>query len=393
METKLFYENAYKREFTAKIVTQQQDEKKRWYVVLDKTAFYPTGGSQPHDIGTLAEVNVVDVENVEGEIRHYLKSPIVDHQEVIQGVLDWDRRFDHMQQHAGQHILSAAFAEMFGFETISFHLGKEVLTIDLNTSNISEEELKAAEALANQVILENHKIETLWISKDDLNLYPLRKQPSVTENIRLVVIPDFDYNACGGTHPNSSAEVRAVKIINWERHKKKVRIHFICGNRVLTQFNEKTKILFELTDLLNVPEQKMTTAVKRLLQKEKELEQAFEKLKEEQLTSEAKQLLHSNDTIVSRVYYERPIKELQKLAQMITTISEQTCVVFVAQNEKRLQVIGAKGPASEAKCKQVILESLKAINGKGGGSEELVQGGGDVRMSAEHFLEEIVSKI
>ncbi|WP_313897576.1 alanyl-tRNA editing protein [Bacillus litorisediminis] len=161
------------------------------------------------------------MEDREGEIRHYLEKPIPDISQPVIGQIDWDRRFDHMQQHAGQHILSAAFEELFHMKTVSFHLGTEVLTIDLDTSELTEDIALQAENLANQIILENRPIETKWVTEEEAKKYRLRKELSVTDQIRLVIIPDFDYNGCGGTHPSSTGQVGSIKILNWEKQRKK----------------------------------------------------------------------------------------------------------------------------------------------------------------------------
>ena len=229
---KLYYQNQSMRAFRSKLKRMDQDEKGRIYAVLEKTAFYPTGGGQPHDTGTINGVYVYDVEEAEGEIRHFIEERLEVDSECV-GELDWERRFDHMQQHAGQHILSAAFEQVCGYQTVSFHLGKETCTIDLHTGALREEVAFQAEQLANQLILENRPIEAKWVTQEELSQYSLRKDLSVSENIRLVIIPDFDYNGCGGTHPESTGKVSSIKILHWEKQKGHARLHFVCGNRVM----------------------------------------------------------------------------------------------------------------------------------------------------------------
>lgn len=248
-------------------------------------------GGQPHDTGTLNHIKVVNVEEINGEIRHFVEKPISEQNIDVTGVIDWERRFDHMQQHSGQHILSAAFEELFGYRTVSFHLGKEVLTIDLDIEELSEQKAMEAEKLANQIILENRPIETKWVTERELSKYPLRKQPSVTENIRLVIIPDFDYNGCGGTHPHSTGQVGAIKILDWERQRKRIRVQFVCGNRVLKQLGKKQKVIRELNALLNASEEEIITAASRLLDHAKETEKSLEEARENLLHYEAKELL------------------------------------------------------------------------------------------------------
>ncbi|NWQ39271.1 alanyl-tRNA editing protein [Bacillus sp. EB106-08-02-XG196] len=389
MKNQLFYQDAYIKSFTAKVVTKGKDEDGKDYIVLDQTAFYPTGGGQPHDIGTIENIKVLNVEETDEEVRHYLESEVHDVSSPVYGVIDWDRRYDHMQQHAGQHILSAAFEQLYGHKTIGFHLGNETLTIDLEAANLLESEALKVEELANKIILENRPIETKWVTEDELVNYDLRKETKVKEDIRLVIIPNFDYNGCGGTHPNATGEVQAIKIIDWERQKKKVRVQFVCGNRVLKQFHQKNRVLIELTKLLNAPEKDMQEAVTRLLENSKSMEKELEQSLETLLHNEAKGLLEKgkgDNKIVSGVFQNRSIQELQKLARMIIAEDEETIVLFVSQNENRLQLVGARGTAENASMKKVIGNALSIINGKGGGSDSFAQGGGEAIITGEKMM-------
>jgi alanyl-tRNA synthetase len=397
MTVKQYYQDAYMKAFQTSIQDQQQDDT-GWYVVLEQTLFYPTGGGQPHDTGTLKDKRVINVEEVNGEIRHYIEEPFEDISGVFEGQIDWERRFDHMQQHAGQHILSAAFAEAFQYETISFHLGKEILTIDLHVSEIKESDAVKAEALANQIIRESRQIETKWIKEAELSNYPLRKHPSVTDDIRLVIIPDFDYNGCGGTHPRSTSEVGATKILDWEKHKGHIRLQFVCGDRVLNQLHRKHGLLKELTGVLQAPEENMVPTVERLLAKQKEQERALEGLKEVLLAYEAEGLIGEGTpkegyTLIKKAYSDRSIQELQKIAQHIVTKREETIVLLVVQNDQKLQLVAAKGSSPKVNLREIAQKVFPMINGKGGGKESFVQGGGEAVMSMEELLEILVNQL
>lgn len=393
MENKLYYQNAYIKSFYSKVIKQDIDQSGTAFVVLEQTAFYPTGGGQPYDTGTIDGIHVINVEEMDGEIRHYLTESLKDVTVEVNGELDWKRRFDHMQQHAGQHILSASFESLFGYKTVSFHLGKEILTIDLDTEQLSDQEAMKAEALANQIILENRPIETKWVSEEELSQYKLRKELSVTDNIRLVMIPNFDYNGCGGTHPSDTSQVRAIKILDWERQKKKIRLQFICGDRVLEQLHQKQKTLLELTKLLNAPEQEMGAAVRRLIETGKEQEQSLVAASEALLSFEAKDTLNGaeGEVIIGKLYKNRPIQELQKLARLMMNEKDEITFLAVAENEDRLQVVCAKGSAASGNMKNVIAEILPQINGKGGGNESFAQGGGAAVISGEQLLQNLLT--
>lgn len=392
MVGKLYYQDAYIQSFTAKVVKQEQDGAGNWYIVLNQTAFYPTGGGQPHDLGTIEGQRIVNVEEIAGEIRHYLDRPLQDLGKEVSGIIHWERRLDHMQQHAGQHILSAAFDRLFAYKTVGFHLGNELLTIDLETENLREQEAKKAEELANQIILENRPIETKWVSEEELTQYSLRKETKVKEDIRLVIIPDFDDNGCGGTHPKATGEVSAIKILDWEKQKKKIRVQFVCGNRVIKQLDQKQKVLLELTKLLNAPEKEMAQAAQRLLENGKTTEKLLEHYQERLLQYEAKDLLQKSEQkkFIGEFFQNRTIQELQKLARLITSEEETAIVFFVSQNENRLQLVCARGAAGTENMKKVIANALPLINGKGGGSDSFAQGGGEALMSGEQMLEHLL---
>jgi alanyl-tRNA synthetase len=386
---KLYYQNPYIKEFTASVIRQDQNFDGKWYAVLDRTAFYPTGGGQPFDTGTIHGISVTDVEEEEGEIRHYLEERLPESEEA-EGRLNWQRRYDHMQQHAGQHILSAAFDELFGYRTVSFHLGKETLTIDLDAENLSEEEAAQAERKANEIITDNLPIETKWVSEDELAGYPLRKETKVKENIRLVIIPGFDYNGCGGTHPKATGEVQAIKILGWSRQKKQTRVEFVCGGRVLKQLHAKNVIVNRTGQLISSPEGEIPEAIIKLLNTQKQMEKELEELKNQLLEQEGKEYARSavdGQPVIQKVFHDRSIKELQKLAKSIAMQNEQAVVLFAAENGRQLQAVCASGTETDADMKGIIQSILPAINGRGGGNKHFAQGGGEAEMSGERLLE------
>ena len=386
LKERLYYLDPYCKTFHTRVSKESRDSEGNFYAVLENTAFYPTGGGQPYDTGTLNGVSVLNVEEIDGEIRHTLAESLGTATEV-EGVIDWVRRFDHMQQHAGQHILSAAFAQLYGFPTISFHLGRDFLTIDLDVDEVSPEQLQAVEKLANDIILENRVIETKWVTEDELEQYSLRKQLAVTGEIRLVIIPDFDYNGCGGTHPSSTGQVQGIKILTTEKNRGKIRVHFVCGGRILQQLHQKNHVLSETSKLLSVPEEGVIDATQRLLDANLALVKSLNEKEEQLLTFEVKDLLQTkNQGIVKAVYSGRTVQQLQKLARLLVTEAEDTVVLLVAENEDRLQFVAARGASAEKSMKQVSTAALPLIEGKGGGSDAIVQGGGQRSMAGTELL-------
>ena len=389
MTNKLYYEDPYLTTFTASIIKKEPE-----YVIISETAFYPTGGGQPCDTGSLNGISVINVEIIDGELRHFLAEPLDSQSIEVKGNVNWARRFDHMQQHAGQHILSAAFAELFQMQTVSFHLGKETATIDLDTTEVTEEQLKKVEELANQIILENRAIETKWVTEDELTQYKLRKSTSIKEDIRLVIIPDFDYNACGGTHPSSTGQVGSIKILQTEKQKRHIRVEFVCGKRVLTQLDRKQNVLLSLISKLSSPEEKLVDAANNLLHTNKNLEKLLNEHKQELLKFEAKELLkQSINDIVGVTFENRTIQDLQRLARFLVEESPSSLCVLVSHNEEKLQIVTARGTNREESMKALLLQLLPLINGKGGGNDTLAQGGGEAALSSTELLNKALTYI
>ncbi|SIT85310.1 alanyl-tRNA editing protein [Edaphobacillus lindanitolerans] len=384
LKDRFYYEDPYRTAFKSNVIHEGEDGG-RPFVVLENTVFYPTGGGQPNDTGKLNGIRVTDVEEVDGEIRHYVETPLEAF--VVSGKIDWERRFDHMQQHAGQHILTAAFVETAGYQTVSFHLGQDIVSIDLDSDQVIEEQLRAAEERANEIILENRPIQTEWVTDEELDRSKLRKELAVNGEIRLVIIPDFDYNGCGGTHPRTTGEVGSIKILGTERNKKKTRVHFVCGDRVLRQLGKKNAILKEAVGLLSAPEEQAVDAIRKLLEANKLLEKQAAELKESLIGFEAGELLAgAAGNTVKAAFEDRSIAELQKLARAAAAQSEESVILLAARNGDKLQFVAARGSGVPLSMKKAADAALSEIGGKGGGNDAFVQGGGETSLSAEQVL-------
>lgn len=384
MKNLFYYEDAMMKEFTAQVVKTGQDETGN-FIVLDNTAFYPTGGGQPNDTGWINDLEIFDVEKIDEEIRHYTAADVSNISGEISGKLHWSRRFDHMQQHAGQHILTAAFVELFDMATVSFHLGTELVTIDLNVGEVSEDQLAAVEKRANEIILENRTIETKWVTKEELAQYNLRKDVKVEDDIRLVIIPDYDYNGCGGTHPTATGQVGLLKILGTEKMKKQIRVHFVCGNRVLQQLAMRKQVLSDVARQLSAPEEEAADALRKFVKTAKQTEKSLTEAQDALLEFEAKEL--AIETVAAATFENRSIQSLQKLARFITQQNGEAIALLVANNEDKLQFVAARGIEQTKSMKDISAAALPLINGKGGGNDALVQGGGEKTISAEALIE------
>ncbi|EJQ81390.1 MULTISPECIES: serine-tRNA(Ala) deacylase AlaX [Bacillus] len=396
MEQKLYYIDAYTKDFTTKIIKQDYDKEDNLYVVLNETAFYPTGGGQPYDTGTLNGTLVTNVEEVNGEIRHFIAEQLETAE--VEGKINWERRFDHMQQHAAQHILSAAFWDHFNIPTIGFHLGKETVTIDLETENLPAETIEKAVQIANNIVFENHPIRIQWMNLEEAKTLPLRKEPTLTENIRVVIIENFDYNGCGGTHPRRTGEVGLIQVLNWERNKGGIRLTFIAGWRTLKLMGQQQQIMKDVSKQLNSSETDIPAKVAQLLISQKENEKAIQTINEKLLFAEANELLQQPAEIhagflISKVFTNRSMQEVAKLSAIIIEQQEHAITYFVIENDDKLQCILACGKTVTLDMNALLKDALPAIEGKGGGNKKSARGGGKAIMSGDEFLHQLISSL
>ncbi|EEL59796.2 serine-tRNA(Ala) deacylase AlaX [Bacillus toyonensis] len=396
MEQKLYYIDAYTKDFTTKIIKQDYDKEDNLYVVLNETAFYPTGGGQPYDTGTLNGTLVTNVEEVNGEIRHFIAEQLETAE--VEGKINWERRFDHMQQHAAQHILSAAFWDHFNIPTIGFHLGKETVTIDLETENLPAETIEKAVQIANNIVFENHPIRIQWMNLEEAKTLPLRKEPTLTENIRVVIIENFDYNGCGGTHPRRTGEVGLIQVLNWERNKGGIRLTFIAGWRTLKLMGQQQQIMKDVSKQLNSSETDIPAKVAQLLISQKENEKAIQTMNEKLLFAEANELLQQPAEIhagflISKVFINRSMQEVAKLSAIIIEQQEHAITYFVIENDDKLQCILACGKTVTLDMNALLKDALPAIEGKGGGNKKSARGGGKAIMSGDEFLHQLISSL
>ncbi|WP_432774093.1 DHHA1 domain-containing protein [Brevibacillus gelatini] len=391
MKDRIYYQDAYVRKFTAQVIRQGREEDGTPYAVLSQTAFYPTGGGQPADLGTLGDCRVIDVEEVAGEVRHRLEAPLPEDCTEVIGQIDWDRRFDHMQQHAGQHILSAAFLEVVQAETVAFHLGKERVTIDVRLDELTPDVWEAVEQRANQVVLENHPIIARFVDDEELATLPLKKQPTVTENVRVVIIPEYDYNPCGGTHPARTGEVGMIKILGWERHRGNIRLEFICGLRALRDYTRKQVAVRELAKLFATSEADLIVQAERVLAERDSLKARLADAEKQLLESEVRKQLDVAEQVgaarvITRVFPDKTIQQLQQFAQLAVAEAPDVVCLLAAATDEKTQLVFARGQAVNVAVNQLIKETLPLIAGKGGGNPAMAQGGGQPASAADEVL-------
>jgi alanyl-tRNA synthetase len=385
MTHRLYYYDATCRTFTARVIAQQQmdggDGVLRPAVCLDQTAFYPTSGGQPHDTGALGGISVIDVQETEdGKIWHFLDYPLPADVQEVSGEIDWNRRFDHMQQHSGQHLLSAAFEDLMGGHTIGFHLGRESSTIDLDLGSLAWEAAFRVEQQVNEVIWQNRSFTMEIMISDDAADLLLRKPPAVTGDVRVIRVESFDACACGGTHVSAAGEIGLVKVTGVENYKGGVRVHFLCGRRALTDYQQTLRMLQTASLALSVGPAELVEAIERLGDEAKESRRELRKAQGELTGYEAERLWRESAEIdgkhvVVRHWIDRSFAEARALAAQLR-VQPNTLVLLAVTEPKGVRLVCSRSddlPGVDAS--RVLREVAGALGGRGGGQPTLAQGG------------------
>ena len=258
---RLFYEDVYIQEFEA-IVLSCEEKDGKYHVILNATAFYPEGGGQPYDMGILGGAHVTAVHDVKGEIVHYTDAPLAVG-ETVTGEINWDRRFQNMQGHSGEHLVSGLIHAKYGYDNVGFHMGSEEITIDLN-GTLTWDELLEIEKKANRMIWENLEISAVYPEKDELDAMEYRSKKELTGDIRIVSIPNGDTCACCGTHVAKTGEIGLVKFLTMIHYKGGVRISLLCGEEAVMDYEKKREELQKISVFLSAKAGKTADAVEKL---------------------------------------------------------------------------------------------------------------------------------
>lgn len=375
MTERLFWADAYRREFDAQVMVVEEYHGQP-ALELDKTCFYATSGGQPHDTGTLNSVRVLDVVEDEGRILHLLSEPL--RLGPAHGVIDWSRRFDHMQQHSGQHILSQAWLRLAGAETVSFHLGADTCTIDIAIASAPSSLVEAVEDYANQVIWDDAPVYIREYQPDELASVALRKQPVVTGAVRVVQIGDFDMSACGGTHVQRTGEVGSIHIIGCEKRRGMTRVEFMCGSRALRSQRLARQALQASALRLSIHPLDVPGAIERLMDENQSAQKRVDELRTRLLQAEIltwlenAESVHGWRVICRQIGYPAPL--IRQAAQALVA-HHRTCALL-ASEAPAVQFCFANSEESAISMDSLLRQALQAFGGKGGGSMLLAQGGG-----------------
>ena len=366
MTEKLYYLDAYATRFTAKVLECTED-KKNWKVVLDRTLFYPEGGGQPADMGTLGGVKVLDVHEKDDIVTHTTDKPLEVGAEV-EGIIDWERRFDLMQNHSGEHILSGVICQKYGCDNVGFHMGKEMITIDLNTK-IPEEDLAWLEEKANEAIWNNVPVGIRYPSKEELDALDYRSKKELEGQVRIVNVGEYDCCACCGTHVKLAGEVGQIKIISAQNYKGGTRLELLCGKRALQDFRRKNDVSAQAGQLLSVPAEKVDGAVKNVLAERDELNQALTQLKWKYFNLKAEQVAEGTENVL---FFGDDLnsKDMTHFADLLLKKGAKRTAVFSPSGDGFAFVL-----LSNEKDGRDFTDAMKEpFACKGGGKPDAVQG-------------------
>ncbi len=373
----------------------------RWKVVLDKTAFYPTSGGQPHDLGTLGGVPVVEVLDGTGaagthQVVHYTSAAVPAGS--VHGQIDWARRIDHMQQHTAQHLLSAAFIELFGFQTVSFHLGKEISTIDLSAPSVVPRQLEEAERRSNEIIFEDRAVAIRFGTAEELAESGIRKRVEREGILRAVEIEGFDRQPCGGTHLARTGQAGLLLLRKLERSRDSWRVEYVAGYRALATARSDFGSLTQAASLLSCALSEVPAGVAKAIEERRALSTTNKRMEERLASHEARAFLlqHPDEPSSSdgaarsaglRLIVATPADATPGyLALLAGKLTVEKNVVALLVSRETGHVVLARSPELSCDVGSILRESLKEFGGKGGGAKHFAQGSLPDRTQADAFI-------
>ena len=369
MTERLYYHDCYLREFKAKVVDSSDGGRR---VYLDRTAFYPTSGGQPFDLGTLAGVVVREVIDEDDRIGHLLEAPLGAATEA-EGVIDWSRRYDHMQQHTGQHLLSAVLEELFQIRTVSFHLGSEVSTIDVEAPALTAGQLERVEDRCAQIIAEARPVQITF--EDAASDLELRKASTRTGTLRIVSIDNLDRSACGGTHVRTAAEIGSILTGKLEKIRGITRVEFVCGKRALRRAQADNRLVASIGRALSVPPEQTPQLLAALIEKNKSLEKTGQRLATELARREGQDLYAATAPGADgvRITTQRGLIDDAMRARAQAFVAGQKSV-FLAVCDQPPSLLLAASADSGIHAGDRIKAAVTVSGGRGGGNQQLAQG-------------------
>ncbi len=380
MDKRLYYEDTYCTRFTAQVAERLTLEG-RPAVRLSRSAFYPTSGGQPHDTGRLDGTAVVDVQvGADGAVLHVLAEPLPDGASSVSGEIDWARRYDHMQQHSGQHLLSQVFFRQLGLETVSVHFGDALNTVDLDGPPLSAGQLADVETEANGLVWENRPIRAYWVDEAERERVPLRRAPAVAGATRIVEIDKFDWSACGGTHVRRTGEIGLIALVRVEKHRGRSRVHFVCGRRALVDAARRRRLLAEAAGLLDSGVDDVPELVSKQQEALRAAERELKALQDGLVAFQARELLAEAEPaggarLVAREMADSEPAAVQGVARALISEPGIVALLGCAQRGKGT-VVFARSEDCSVNVGNLLRDTLRQFGGGGGGRPDFAQGGG-----------------
>ena len=423
---RLYYQDSRLLEFDARVSSLSELDDGQIAVTLDRTAFYPTGGGQPTDTGTLGDARVVDCIDAEDQgVLHVIQGPAPEVGDTVHGKIDWLRRLDHLQQHTGQHILSAAFMQLFDAPTLSFRVLDHECEIDVALVDPNGERVEQAVDLANQIIWESRPISIREVTSAEAAALPLRKEPAREGELRIIEIDNFDLTPCGGTHAGSTGEVGVIVVRSWERAKGLTRVHFMAGVRAVADYRKANQSAREVAALFSAGREDSPALVGRLVEENKKLRRRTGELEQIACRVEAEELLRSgagsesdqatsstlNDSgvrstvregtfdepgtrVIAKVFDDRDADSLKHLALALIA-HPHTVALLGSRDGDTARLVFARSTEASGDMNALMRDACLLIDGRGGGKPDMAQGGGKnvgaldeaIRATAQSLIE------
>ncbi len=425
---RLYYHDSRLLEFDARVISLSELDDSQIAVILDRTAFYPPGGGQPTDTGTLGEARVVDCIETENDgVLHVIQGPTPEVGDTVHGCVDWPRRLDHLQQHTGQHILSAAFVHLFDAPTRSFRVLDHACEIDVELDNPTDERIEQAVDLANQIIWESRPIQIREVTSEEAAALPLRKEPAREGELRLIEIDDFDLTPCGGTHAKSTGEVGIVVVRSWERARGLARIQFMAGVRALTDYRKANQTARDVAASFSAGREDSPALVAKIVEDNKKLTRHVSELEQGACRVEAEELLRygtgtdqlpvdasaidgepggpaasdgyrtgsrsdresaeqvsspivmassiTKTRVIAKVFDDRNADSLKHLALALIA-HPNTIALLGSRDGETARLVFARSSDTTGDMNALMRKTCELIDGRGGGKPDLAQGGG-----------------
>ena len=436
---RLYYNDSHLIEFEARVIDKTERVSGWTAVTLDRTAFYPTGGGQPSDTGTLNGLRVVEcIDNEDEGVLHVIQGRAPEVGMTVQGRIDWSRRLDHMQQHTGQHILSQSFVTLFNAPTRSFRVLEQSCEIDVDLSNPTSEIIERAVELANNVIWEDRPITIHNVTPEEAAQLPLRKDPAREGELRLIEVEGFDLTPCGGTHAHRTGEVGMIAVRHWERAKGLTRIEFVAGVRALVDYRRANKTARDVAALYSSARDDAAKLTARVLEENKELHRRLRALEEMAARVEAEELLDGRDAdrndyerrdreavkdssrglsaqrdtpgtdaksvsdpegveesknrVISRIFDDRDAESLKHLAQALIT-HPGVIALLGSRDQETARLVFARSADAAGDMNALMKQACEMLDGRGGGKPDMAQGGGKNVEKLQAAVEQAISAL